>query len=88
MNKSVVPDLAEIRPIRDGLEIVVVAGDIERAVRLLKRRMLTDGTLRALKSRALNPKKSDRQKQKSLRAARHRKRHQARKAASAAKDTS
>jgi small subunit ribosomal protein S21 len=85
--KHGVPDFGAIKLIRDGLTIQVRDNDVEGAIRLLKRRMATDGTLRRLKSRELNPKKSDRSKIKAARSERHRSRHAARRAASDSRDT-
>ena len=78
----------KITVIHDDPTIWVRDGDVESAVKLLRRRMATDGTLRWLKSRSLNPKKSDRLKIKAARSERHRSRHAARKVASDAQNKS
>jgi ribosomal protein S21 len=79
--------LERMKPINDGVHVQVRDGDLESAIRLLKRRMAADGTLRRLKSRELNPKKSDRIKIKAARSERHRARHTARRVANDSRDT-
>lgn len=74
-------ELAAMKQIRDGLNVTICNGDVEAGIRLLKRRMATDGTLRRLKTRVMNPKRSDRRKIKAARSERHRARHQERRAA-------
>jgi ribosomal protein S21 len=88
MNRDDLLSFEKIKVIRDNTEIVVFDNDVESATRHLRRRVLQAGVLKALRTRRENPKHSDWLKAKRLRAAAHRKRYWARKAASAARDTS
>ena len=54
------------------LEVVVENGNVDRAIRILKRRMADAGVLRELKKRRFYEKPSERKKRKQLEAIRRR----------------
>ena len=61
-------EIAAIKQRRDGLRIEVHNGNIESAIRALKRKMTESGIFRELRERELNPGVGDRREEKSRRA--------------------
>lgn len=53
-----------LKPVRDGVEIEVSEGGLQRAISVFSRRYFMAGIRRELKDRAQNPKRSDRRKVK------------------------
>ena len=82
MHKNDSPGFETIKTIKDDTTIQVYGNDVESASKLLRRRVLQAGVLKALRTREQNPKHSDWLKAKRLRAAAHRARYQKRRAAS------
>lgn len=68
------------KPVHDLPAVEVHDNNIEKAIRTLKKTMLTAGVLRRLKARGMNPAPAARARRKAIEAASRRKREQARKA--------